>query len=88
MERLYIRPMGFRATFAVIACIALNGCEPVRSLGLRRSSTEASQNMYEQTVRGDASDIEDPRSVFKSNRLPGGLSSEARQIERETFNIQ
>ena len=74
------------------ACLAASGagCE---SLGLRDGKDAGSdQPAYYDEFFDSNDDVEEassdgPSKVFKRNRLPGGLSSEARSIERESFNI-
>ena len=66
------------------------GCE---SLGLRegrdaRSEAPASYDeFFDDTDDIDPASSDEPPRIFRRNRLPGGLSSEARSIERGSFNI-
>jgi hypothetical protein len=77
-----------------VACTALTGCELLNSQGLRKGSSEdgARSEAYEEYFGPgeDAPSDDTPeglRGLFKPTKRPGGLSDEARQIERETFNI-
>lgn len=84
---------GLRRGHAAIVCagaaLLLSGCEPIRSMGVRRENA-AKAARYEEAVGGDvdSSDTEDPTSIFKPTRRLGGLSEEAREIERSTFHLQ
>jgi len=77
------------------------GCESTRPSGLRARSTrhEVNTNFHDEflndwsepqsTASGPEPNAESGlRSFFRGDRLPGGLSSEARAIERESFNLQ
>ncbi|CAN5809240.1 hypothetical protein BH23PLA1_BH23PLA1_26830 [soil metagenome] len=74
------------------ACLSLSGCEGLRSQGLRGNSRGDSvrPSVYDDYL-GQADDEprspEDPRGFFQRTRRPGGLSDEARSIERDIFNI-
>jgi hypothetical protein len=74
------------AGLAVVAAAAFTGCEPMRSLGLRQDAASEGESAYEQIAGSSATDPEDPKSIFRGKRIPGGLSDEAREIERE-FNV-
>lgn len=69
------------------------GCEPIRSQGLRaqqrriEADRSSAYESYLNEAREGSVSQEDPKSIFQPNRLRGGLSPEARQIERDTFNL-
>lgn len=78
---------------AFAASTFLSGCEPIRSQGMRGAQrrieadrASAYESYLNEAREGVAAD-EDPKSIFRANRRSGGLSSEAREIEHETFNI-
>ena len=88
MERCTVR-FGLVAVSAGACLVAVTGCE---TLGLRKADGPDKKQpaFYDEFLESDEvaeATSERPPSIFKRNRLPGGLSEEARAIERDTFNI-
>ena len=95
MQRCPIRP-GLAAAFAcLVLALSAPGCN---ALGLGKNKDGADQpTFYDEFFSGkdeaDAiassreSDPAAPARMHRRNRLPGGLSPEAREIERGSFNI-
>ena len=88
MERCAVR-IGRLLAWSCLSVLG-TGCE---SLGLRegRDARSEAPASYDEFF-DDADDVEQassdgPDRIFRRNRLPGGLSSEARSIERGSFNI-
>jgi hypothetical protein len=93
MERCLIR-IGL-----AVACLTLATTAPgCNSLGLGKGKDARSDgsSFYDEFFSGDdeaealssARETDAaPSRIHKRNRLPGGLSSEAREIERGSFNI-
>ncbi|RUL86293.1 hypothetical protein [Tautonia sociabilis] len=79
------------------ACLCLAAASPgCNALGLGKGKDAQSDQapFYDEFFGQDDPPIsssvpedEAPTRLFKRNRLPGGLSSEAREIERGSFNI-
>ena len=88
MERCAVR-IGRLLAWSCLAAMG-PGCE---SLGLRdgrgaRSEEPASYDeFFDDTDEAEQAKSDEPARIFRRNRLPGGLSPEARSIERESFNI-
>ncbi|QDV32288.1 hypothetical protein [Tautonia plasticadhaerens] len=95
MERSPVRfgPAIFACPLMLVAAIA-PGCN---ALG-RGKDAQSGQPAFYDEFFGEESEAEPVSATededaarlrfFKSNRLPGGLSAEAREIERGSFNIQ
>ncbi|MGE3821657.1 MAG: hypothetical protein AB7I30_19775 [Isosphaeraceae bacterium] len=69
------------------ASSTLIGCESIRqSLGLRTNGTESTIPAEEEEIGVDTPlDVKSarPRAFFQNSRLSGGLSDQAREIERD-----
>ena len=88
MERCLVR-FGLAIGCACLA-IAGAGCESIRPSIFRRGQEARDDRpaFYDEFFEeDDAASDGSPKGLFKNNRLPGGLSSEAREIERGSFNI-
>jgi hypothetical protein len=84
MQALYRRAASLAMAFACTLIFA-SGCE---TLGKKRQIATGSETETESTKILDVqSDPSKPEPFFRSSRLPGGLSDEAREIERH-MNIQ
>lgn len=88
MERPVVR-IGLAIGCACLAAAGL-GCESIRPAGHRRAEPPAGtpSAFFDEFLDQDDAPAEgSPSKIFKNNRLPGGLSAEAREIERNSFNI-
>jgi hypothetical protein len=75
----------------------LGGCETLKKTGLQASRADWQRDQQKEEIAeleraqedpGAGSEIErEAKGIFKGSRLPGGLSEEAREIER-SFNIR
>lgn len=94
MQRCLIRP-GVVVVCLVLAASA-SGCNAL-GLGKNKNGQSDQPTFYDEFFSGkdeaDAiasssePDTAAPARMHRRNRLPGGLSSEAREIERGSFNI-
>lgn len=83
-----------------VACLCLavtaSGCNAL-GLGKGKDSQTDQPSFYDEFFSEKAereaisssgsTDVSAPAKMHRRNRLPGGLSSEAREIERGSFNI-
>jgi hypothetical protein len=63
------------------ACTALSGCETLRH-NVRQASYEPSGGDDEESPKLGAVKSQPPKGFFQSSRLPGAMSSEGRDVER------
>jgi hypothetical protein len=78
-----------------LACVVFFavGCDPIHSHNVRKAQRRieadraSTYESYLNEAREGGESPEDPRRVFQPNRLSGGLSDQAREIERDSFNI-
>ncbi|HKI16448.1 MAG TPA: hypothetical protein VKA15_01130 [Isosphaeraceae bacterium] len=63
--------------------LSLAGCEPHQSWLRQKDDDAASSDKDTSKIPAVDSDSKNPQPFFKSNRLLGGWSSEARSIERD-----
>ncbi len=87
------RRMQWLGFWVACACLSFSaGCEALRSQGLRGGSKsnhdrDAAYEGYLDSFEDEPKSLEDPKNFFSRTRRPGGLSDEARSIERDIFNI-
>ncbi|MHC5537120.1 hypothetical protein ACYOEI_02650 [Singulisphaera rosea] len=74
----------FRLGLAMLyACTALGGCDLLRHETRSESHDSASDDESDEESKPGKIKSEAPRGFFKSTRLPGGMSDEGREIERD-----
>jgi hypothetical protein len=82
-----VRSLGTTVVLAA-AVLTFAGCESVRqAMGLRSASVEESDPLESDKERGVDTPLDvkssKPAPFFKNSRLKGGLSDQAREIERD-----
>lgn len=91
MERRWIR---LASVCGCLVGLALTGCGALGSRWARRGAADdvvertTAYDAYLEDAASDDPAAADPKRIFKPTRRPGGLSREAREIERDTFNIE
>ncbi len=93
MTRFQIRSITIIVSLLVVICGT--GCQSTNRggwfRGPRTTSTQQLNEFYEDELGGnEPGEIGlngSTREFFQNNRLPGGLSAEARSIERGSFNV-
>jgi hypothetical protein len=84
MIRRLIRVVTTWSALALGTCLAFTGCETLHHNVHPSASEEPATEAKPETGGNEPRDVQSPKqSFFKPSRLPGGMSDEGREIERD-----
>ena len=69
---------------AVGSCLVIAGCQTPRSSASRSPSVDEAVDARPEAGSNEPRDVQSPKQgFFKSSRLPGAMSDEGREIEKD-----